>query len=232
MIIYHGSIFHITWQCHDNKPLLRDRWCKKLYYDLLLAYKDKYDVKIFSYNFMDTHPHFTGQMEDPVKFSRFMLVVNCRYATIFNKNHKRRGQVVMDRFKSIVIESEESLFRVMSYIDMNAVRAGIVSHPKDWEFSSFHYYAYGRKDPLIDPPLCYLNLSNDPQRRCAMYLAMIEGVLRSEGYKTDEKMQRLFVGNPIWVFEKYRAIKKFMREKRAVYMANRTKPPSIKISFN
>jgi hypothetical protein len=161
-----------------------------------------------------------------------MMVVYSRYATVYNNYHKRRGQVVMDRFKSIVIETEESLFKVMAYIDMNAVRAGIVSHPGDWEFSSFHYYAYGKEDSLIDPPECFLELSNNRLERNRIYLKMVEDILESEGYKKEYAMQRLFIGDPTWVTEKYKILKNLMREKRKLLKRfGKEKPPPIKIAF-
>ena len=55
------------------------------YYDLLLKYKDKYDVQIHAYNFMDNHPHLTGHLENKESFSAFFRVVNSQFARIVNK---------------------------------------------------------------------------------------------------------------------------------------------------
>ncbi len=52
-IIWDGAIFHVTWQCHNHSWLLEKDWAKQLYYDLLLKYKDRYQVVFYSYHFMN-----------------------------------------------------------------------------------------------------------------------------------------------------------------------------------
>ncbi|MFA4873924.1 MAG: transposase [bacterium] len=98
-IVCDGCSFHVTWQCHNRDWLLREDWAKRLYYGLLLQYKDKYNVQIHSYQLMENHPHLTGTMTSKKGFSDFFRVVNNLFARKYNKRHKRRGQVVMDRFK-------------------------------------------------------------------------------------------------------------------------------------
>ncbi|MFO1464066.1 MAG: hypothetical protein U1F66_09820 [bacterium] len=63
-ILSNGSTFHITWQYLNKSWLMKSDAAKKLYYDLLLKYKDRYRVQIYSYCFMSNHPHLTGLCED------------------------------------------------------------------------------------------------------------------------------------------------------------------------
>lgn len=39
------------------------------------------------------------------------------------------------------LESDEYLYHLTRYIHLNPVKAGIVAHPKEWEFSSYLEYA-------------------------------------------------------------------------------------------
>ena len=50
LIICDDSYFHVTWLCHNKDRLLQQDWAKKLYYNLLLKYKDRHGVEIYSYN--------------------------------------------------------------------------------------------------------------------------------------------------------------------------------------
>ena len=102
-IICDNAHFHVTWQCHNKDWLMQWGWAKRAYYDLLLKYKDKYAIEVYSYNFMDNHPHLTGHLESKEQFSAFFRVVNSQFARIVNKQLNRRGQVVMERFKSPLI---------------------------------------------------------------------------------------------------------------------------------
>jgi len=96
-ILEDSSLFHVTWQSHNQDWLLEEKWVKELYYQLLLKYKDRYSVQIYSYCFMDNHIHLSGRLKDLKSFSDFFRVVNSYFARTYNKEVKRRGQVVMDR---------------------------------------------------------------------------------------------------------------------------------------
>jgi REP element-mobilizing transposase RayT len=70
--------------------------------------------------------------------SQFMKMVMQRFTQSYNKRHNRRGTLWEDRFKSILIEGKADAIATMSaYIDLNAVRAGMVNDPKDYRFSGY-----------------------------------------------------------------------------------------------
>ena len=70
--------------------------------------------------------------------SQFMKLVKERFSIWYNKRHNRFGPVWSDRFKSILIESHGgAITSVAAYIDLNCVRAGIVSDPKDYRFCGY-----------------------------------------------------------------------------------------------
>lgn len=204
-IITDGSIFHVTWRCHNKDWLMRWDWAKKLYYDLLLRYKDKYQVQIYSYCLMDNHPHLSGRLENKESFSAFFRIVNSMFARTVNKRLQRCGQLVMDRFKSPNIENDKHLLTVMTYGDLNPCRAQIVRHPKEYRWSSFRYYAHGKEDPLITPAPSYLALANTPGKRQLFYRQMINSLV-----KRPQKINishTYFIGNPDWVIKKYKELK-------------------------
>jgi len=212
-ILVDHCTFHITWQCHNRDWLLESRWAKHLYYSLLLKYKSRYRVQIYSYCFMSSHPHLTGYCEDKNLLSDFFRTVNSLFARIYNKNHYRKGQVVMDRFKSPRIETEADHLKVMFYNDLNPKRARMVSHPNDYKDSSFHYYAWGKEDPLITPAPCYLALGTTPEQRQEAYREMVEEILRNDWKEKRPYSSLNFIGNPHWVRTKNEELKRIRREK-------------------
>lgn len=70
--------------------------------------------------------------------SEFMKTLKQKFTGWFNRKHDRVGTLWESRFKSIVVEgSWASLLRVAAYIDLNAVRAGLVEDPKDYRWCSY-----------------------------------------------------------------------------------------------
>jgi REP-associated tyrosine transposase len=213
-IVSDGSTFHVTWQCHNKVWLLKEDWAKKLYYSLLLKFKCRYGVKIHSYSFMDNHPHLTGTISSKEQFSAFFRMVNSLFAKAINKRFKRRGQVVMDRFKSPRIETDRHLLEVMIYIDLNPFRVRKVRHPKEYQFSSYGYYAYGKEDLLLDPPETYLALGKTPEARQKAYREMVEFVIKKDGDRKRDYSRTYFIGNPHWVVRKHKELQEAFQFKR------------------
>ena len=63
-----------------------------------------------------------------------------RFVQWFNKEHSSWGRLFGQRFDSEMVEvspQSDSLLRVMAYISLNPVRAGIVTDPKDFFFCGY-----------------------------------------------------------------------------------------------
>ena len=70
--------------------------------------------------------------------SKYVKEVKERFSRWFNKRRGRRGTLWMDRFKSVMVESGGEALRTMAaYIDLNAVRAGLVEDPKDYRWCGY-----------------------------------------------------------------------------------------------
>ena len=70
--------------------------------------------------------------------SNFMKLLKQRFAIWFNKAHRRYGTLFAERFKSVLVECAGNALRTMAfYIDLNPVRAGLVTDPKDYRFCGY-----------------------------------------------------------------------------------------------
>lgn len=198
-IIGDDCYFHVTWQCHNRDWLLKEPWAKQLYYQLLLRYKDTYGVTIYGYCFMENHPHLCGHLRSRDAFSAFFRIVNSLFARTVNKRLGRRGQVVMDRFKSPCVQTDTECLRLMRYIDLNPMRVGKVTHPNQNRWSSYAYYAYGKPDPLITPAPSYVALATTPLARQVVYQSIVSELLRTDWRTKCPYSSVPFIGNPEWV---------------------------------
>ena len=77
--------------------------------------------------------------------SQFMKLVKQRFSVWFNRSHQRYGTLWAERFKSVLVEAKTGTLRTMAvYIDLNAVRGGLVSDPKDYRFCGYAEAVAGR----------------------------------------------------------------------------------------
>ena len=70
--------------------------------------------------------------------SQFMKTLKQRFSVWYNRSHGRVGTLWSERFKSTVVEDAPTALRtVAAYIDLNPVRGGIVTDPKDYRWSGY-----------------------------------------------------------------------------------------------
>jgi REP element-mobilizing transposase RayT len=78
---------------------------------------------------------YTYRMYD---VSEFFKTLKQRYSQWYNRRNDRHGTLWEQRFKSIFVEgSANALLTIAAYIDLNAVRAGIVLDPKDYRYCGY-----------------------------------------------------------------------------------------------
>ncbi len=98
-----------------------EQWEQKGQSDRVKAQLDKFRVRMYD-------------------LSEFMKTFKQRLSIYYNSNNARRGAGPLwhDRYKSVLVEEHEhALAVVAAYIDLNPVRAGIVSDPKDYRWSGY-----------------------------------------------------------------------------------------------
>jgi hypothetical protein len=66
-----------------------------------------------------------------------MRQLNGVYTQYVNRTHVRVGHLFQGRFKGILVERETYLLELARYVVLNPVRAGMVSTPADWPWSSY-----------------------------------------------------------------------------------------------
>ena len=70
--------------------------------------------------------------------SQYMKLVKQRFTRWFNRRHHRFGTLWAERFKSLLIESEnQAIESVAAYIDLNCIRANLAQDPKDYRFCGY-----------------------------------------------------------------------------------------------
>jgi REP element-mobilizing transposase RayT len=82
----------------------------------------------------EIHARFSYRMHD---LSEFMKTLLQRFTRWFNREHDRRGTLWEERYKSVIVESGVAARTIAAYIDLNPVRAGMVSDPADYRWSGY-----------------------------------------------------------------------------------------------
>lgn len=180
-VLVDGGVYHITNRGHNRYRLFHSLDDYKIYKKEIRNYRKRFRFDIFHYCLMPNHTHILLKIEKGCELPHIMQGINQSYAKHYKKAYKLIGNIFQGRYKSVFIDTDEYLLECGRYIERNPLRAGMVADLSDYYFSSYNYYANGRKDDIITPDPCYLVLSQDPKERMRLYK---EYILQKRPYET------------------------------------------------
>lgn len=131
-----GKIHHIIVQGINKEYIFENEKYKKYYIKQIT----NNEVLIIAYCIMDNHAHILICSDEINKISKYMQKINTAFAKFYNEEENRVGYVFKDRYKSEVITNSKYLKTCIAYIHNNPVKAGMVTHPKEYKFSSYNKY--------------------------------------------------------------------------------------------
>jgi putative transposase len=142
---YPGAIYHVICRGNARQQIFRDDDDYQRLVDGLALTVGRYGWELFSFVLMPNHFHLFFRTPQP-SLSRGMQYLASGYANWFAKRHRRPGHLLQGRFKSQLVEDESYFWSVSRYVHLNSVRGKrpLVSHPRDWPWSSYPGYASRR----------------------------------------------------------------------------------------
>lgn len=171
---------HIIQRGNDGQMIFRDVDDCLAFLVWLREASKHFKVAIHAYVLMGNHLHLLASPSDAAGLGRMMQWVGRFYVPYFNRKYGRAGTLWQGRFKTSVIESEQYFMLCSRYIEMNPVRAGLVSHPSEYRWSSYAHHVGDKPDALIaDHPL-YWALGNTPFEREAAYTQLMSQTVSQE----------------------------------------------------
>ena len=144
----------------------------------------KYGVLIHAWVFMTNHVHLLATPTAEGGLSRLFQYIGRHYVRYFNRTYRQSGTLWEGRFKSCVVQEEAYFLMCQRYIELNPVRANLVSDPADYVWSSYQINGLGAESRLCSPHELYMALGSTRQERLANYRSLfatsVKGELLSE----------------------------------------------------
>lgn len=135
----------------------------------------RFDCAVHAYCLMTNHVHLLLTPQQADGCAQLMKHLGQRYVQHVNRTYRRSGTLWEGRFRSCVVQSEHYLFACCRYIELNPVRAAMVSHPGQYRWSSYRANAEGARCDLIMPHDLYRALGRSDQARRDAYRALFVG---------------------------------------------------------
>jgi len=132
---------------------------------------------VHAYCLMSNHVHLLVTPQTADACGLLMKRLGQHYVQYVNRAHRRTGTLWEGRFRSCVAASERYVLACYRYIELNPVRAGMVSHPHEYRWSSHCANALGESDGLLAPHPAYATLAESDAQRVIQYRGLFDAAL-------------------------------------------------------
>jgi len=160
---------HVIQRGHNREPCFYTEQDYIRYLADLREAAERNQVAIHAYVLMTNHVHLLVTPAYTHGITHMMQDTGRKYVRYINSNYKRSGSLWEGRYKASLVDSEAYLLTCMRDIELNPVRAGMVSHPGEYRWSSYHSNAGHEKDSIIDLHPIYKRLGLDDEQRQYAY---------------------------------------------------------------
>jgi len=135
-IEFADALYHVTARGNQRSQIFLDDTDRCEWLKTVTQIADRFRWRIYAYCQMGNHFHLLVQTPQP-NLARCMRHLNGVYTQRFNRRHSRCGHVLQGRYQAVIVDAESYLLEVARYVLLNPVRAGLVRHALDWQWSSY-----------------------------------------------------------------------------------------------
>jgi REP element-mobilizing transposase RayT len=139
-IQYPGAIYHIMSRGNARQDIVRDDLDRERLLSVLGRTVERFGWRLFAFVLMTNHLHLVLKTPQP-NLSKGMQWFLSSYANAWARRHKFVGHVLQGRYRTELVEDETYLWVLSRYVHLNPVRAGLVTEPEAWSWSSYPGYA-------------------------------------------------------------------------------------------
>lgn len=160
----------------------------------------QFRVAVHAYVLMTNHVHLLASPSDLTGLARMMQWIGRYYVPYFNRKYDRSGTLWQGRYKAAVLDAERYFLICSRYIELNPVRANIVSKAAEYPWSSYRHHVGATRDPLITEHSLYWLLGNTPFAREAAYQSLIDETLSARDVTdlTDATLKGWAIGSDVF----------------------------------
>lgn len=144
-----GGYYHIYNRGVNRNPIFLDDADFLYYISKIRQFRGKYKVSIIAYSLIKNHYHQLLKQLSDVPINKFLSAVNTAYGGYFNKKYNRVGPLTQDRYKQIIIKSEDQLYWMSAYVNCNYEIHGL-GRARDYKWASYQDYLDLREGTLCD----------------------------------------------------------------------------------
>lgn len=165
---------HVIQRGHNRQAVFLGERDYRYYLCNLAEWKERLGCKVYAYCLMTNHVHLVlDPGKDTESLGALMKRLAGRQTRWVNRLQHRTGSLWEGRYKSSPIERDRYLLACCRYVELNPVRAAMVSAPCDYAWSSYRAKLGLETCNWLDNDPAYMSLADNDEARRSAYAAWI-----------------------------------------------------------
>ncbi len=166
------ATLHVVQRARERRACFSCTGDRAAYLEALRECATRAGCAVHAYALMGNHVHLLFTAVSAEGPGRLMPAIAASYAHYLATAYGHEDPVWDEAYDASPVHARRHLLACMRYIEENPVRAGLVSHPGEYPWSSYRANALGEDDPLLTPHPHYCSLGRSPDERRAAYAAL------------------------------------------------------------
>lgn len=167
-IAFEPGYYHLYNRGNNRQLVFFERDNYLHFLRLVRRYLVEQTLDIMAYCLMPNHYHLLVLFQAG-NLSEAMQLLSLAYTKAINRRYNRVGSLFQGRFQAIRVDQEDYLAYLVQYIHLNPVKAQLVTHPEEWEFSSYCEYAGLRNGTLPRTEILRRQINSDESYRSFLW---------------------------------------------------------------
>lgn len=161
-----GTLHHVMVRGIECNSIVEDEGDREYFVTRLGSVASATGTSIYAWALMTNHAHILLK-SGYAGLSLFMRRLLTAYASYYNRKYRRHGHLFQNRYKSIVCDEDAYFKKLVSYIHLNPLRAGLVrslteldrypwcghavvmkNHSRDWQARAYVLGFFGVRESM------------------------------------------------------------------------------------
>lgn len=167
-----GGLYHVIFRGNGGQDVFLTDADRYRFYLLLQEGTHRFGYRVHAFCLMTNHIHLALQVGD-IPLSRAMQNLSFRYTRWINWREKRTGHLFQGRYKAVLVDGDNYLLELVRYIHLNPVRAGMVTNPEEYPWSSHRAYLGKETLPWLTTDWMLAQFGKNVAKARAAYMAFV-----------------------------------------------------------
>ena len=178
-----GGVYHVYNRFARGAEIFCESGEGKRFTNLLRDARNRDGLTVFAWCLMSNHYHLAVRT-GPVPLWRTVGTVQARFGRDYNRRHASKGPLWQSRYNARLVEDQHYLDRLIAYIHLNPVSAGLVTDPANYPFSGHNEVLGSNTGSLVDADSVLAAFGGTARTARRRYVGALLGA-RDEAWRTE-----------------------------------------------